>query len=177
MPLLFLSTSDASPEEWKTQSSSTTTNRSMAFSPWPHHFWQDGAVRILSSQQGFHSLWADTPSPGLSTQLLSQIFWVLMQTQSTHLFFILNTTDVLLSSLPPSSTGPAVARHGVCLWASVGRGQRWAGCSEPPSCAENCTLHCSNAALLSSQQIPEVKTRFSPNPSAVFQAPSRILNV
>uniref|UniRef100_A0A8C3DBS6 Uncharacterized protein n=1 Tax=Corvus moneduloides TaxID=1196302 RepID=A0A8C3DBS6_CORMO len=25
--------------------------------------------------------------------------------------------------------------------------------------------------------IPEVKTRFSPNPSAVFQAPSRILNV
>ncbi|XP_042741222.1 MAP6 domain-containing protein 1 [Lagopus leucura] len=27
------------------------------------------------------------------------------------------------------------------------------------------------------KQIPEVKTRFSPNPSAVFQAPSRILNV
>ncbi|RMC02337.1 hypothetical protein DUI87_21505 [Hirundo rustica rustica] len=26
-------------------------------------------------------------------------------------------------------------------------------------------------------KIPEVKTRFSPNPSAVFQAPSRILNV
>uniref|UniRef100_A0A669QN97 MAP6 domain containing 1 n=1 Tax=Phasianus colchicus TaxID=9054 RepID=A0A669QN97_PHACC len=48
---------------------------------------------------------------------------------------------------------------------------------EPPSRAESCTLHCSNAALLSSQQIPEVKTRFSPNPSAVFQAPSRILDV
>ncbi|XP_042676844.1 MAP6 domain-containing protein 1 [Centrocercus urophasianus] len=27
------------------------------------------------------------------------------------------------------------------------------------------------------KQIPEVKTRFSPNPSAVFQAPSQILNV
>ncbi|XP_014797011.1 PREDICTED: MAP6 domain-containing protein 1 [Calidris pugnax] len=26
-------------------------------------------------------------------------------------------------------------------------------------------------------KIPEVKTRFSPNPSAVFQAPARILNV
>lgn len=53
MPLWLLSTSDASPEEWKTQSSSTTTNRSMAFSPWPRPFWLDGAVRILSSQQGF----------------------------------------------------------------------------------------------------------------------------
>uniref|UniRef100_A0A8C9G123 MAP6 domain containing 1 n=1 Tax=Pavo cristatus TaxID=9049 RepID=A0A8C9G123_PAVCR len=52
-----------------------------------------------------------------------------------------------------------------------------AGKAAPQSCVDSCTLHYTNTALLSSQQIPEVKTRFSPNPSAVFQAPSRILNV
>uniref|UniRef100_A0A8V1A189 MAP6 domain containing 1 n=1 Tax=Gallus gallus TaxID=9031 RepID=A0A8V1A189_CHICK len=60
--------------------------------------------------------------------------------------------------------------------AGGGGGAERGHCGRAPS-ADSCTLHCANASLLSSQQIPEVKTRFSPNPSAVFQAPSRILNV
>lgn len=59
----------------------------------PHGLVLFGWMVLSESSAASRALWADAPSPGLSAQLrllLPQILWVLMQTRSTWLSFILN---------------------------------------------------------------------------------------
>uniref|UniRef100_A0A8C5SRS1 MAP6 domain containing 1 n=1 Tax=Laticauda laticaudata TaxID=8630 RepID=A0A8C5SRS1_LATLA len=74
----------------------------------------------------------------------------------------------------PSSSPPGVARHEYHPW-SVGKRSRSTKTTHGFIIPEDHFVQ--ESSYKSDFKIPEAKTKFSSNPSAVFQAPSRILSI